>query len=83
MYTGDVHVTDKNERDLLAAAEKFEIKEIILAVQLHRNLRMDPLKARELDALKIKFDEAKYLYTRTKDRHSAKNPFSQTPSRYY
>lgn len=83
MYTGDVRVSDKNERDLLEAGERFELKDVILAVQLHRNLRMDPLKARELESLRIKFEEAKYIYTRTKDRHSAKNPFSERPNRYY
>ncbi|XP_070495549.1 protein maternal effect lethal 26-like [Chironomus tepperi] len=83
MYSGNVHVTDKNERKLLIAGEKFELKELTAAVQLYRNCRMEPMKAKELEQLKIKFDEAKYLYKMTKDRYSTRNPFSQLPGRYY
>ena len=83
MYSGKVHVTDKNERSLLAAGERFELKEVIGAVQLFRNCRMEPMKAKELEQLKIKFDEARYLYKMTKDRYSTRNPFSQMPTRFY
>lgn len=83
LYSGKVHVTDKNERNLLTAGERFELKEVIAAVQLFRNCRMEPMKAKELEQLKIKFDEAKYLYKMTKDRYSTRNPFSQMPTRFY
>lgn len=83
MYSGKVHVTDKNERNLLNAGERFVLKEVTAAVQLFRNCRMEPMKGKELEQLKIKFDEAKYLYKMTKDRYSTRNPFSQLPSRFY
>ncbi|KAL7028618.1 hypothetical protein ACKWTF_005927 [Chironomus riparius] len=83
LYSGKVHVTDKNDRTLLTAGERFELKEIVAAVQLFRNCRMEPMKAKELEQLKIKFDEAKYLYKMTRDRYSTRNPFSQLPSRFY
>lgn len=76
-------MTDNNERDLLAAAQLFGLKEIITAVQLHRNLRMEPIKKKELETLKHKMDEAKYLFNQTRDRYAMKNPFSQTPNVYY
>lgn len=83
VYTGEVNVTDNNERKLLAAGERFGLKEVIKAVQLHRNLRMEPLRAKELEILKHKHDEAKYIYQDTKDRYAIKNPFSELPSVYY
>lgn len=83
IYTGDVKVTDNNERKLLSAGERFALKEIISAVQLHRNLRMEPLRAKELEILKLKHDEAKYIYESTRHRYAVKNPFSQPPNIYY
>lgn len=83
VYTGEVNVTDKNQRDILAAAEKFGLKEIVNVVQLHRNLKMDPLRAKEIENLKHKYDEAKYLFEKTKARYAMKNPFSQPPNIYY
>lgn len=83
VYTGEVNVTDNNERKILAAGERFGLKEIISAVHLHRNLRMEPLRARELETLKHKHDEAKYIYHNTKDRYAIKNPFSEPPNVYY
>lgn len=78
-----MNVTDNNERKILAAGERFGLKEVINAVQLHRNLRMDPLKAKELENLKHKHNEAKYIYENTRDRYAIKNPFSQPPNIYY
>lgn len=83
VYTGEVNVTDNNVKKLLAAAEKFRLKEIIAAVQLHYNIRMNPLKGKELESLKLKYNEAKYVYENTRDRYSVKNPFSQPPNVYY
>lgn len=83
VYTGEVNVTDKNQRDLLAAGEKFGLKEVVTAVQLTRNLKMDPLRAKELESLKHKFDEAKLLYEKTRARYAMKNPFSTPPNIYY
>jgi hypothetical protein len=83
MYTNKVNVTDKNERKLLETAQNYELKEVINAVNLHRNLRMDPLKRKELETLEQKYNEAKYSYYKTKDRNSIRNPFSQPPNRYY
>lgn len=76
-------MTDNNDRKLLAAGERFRLKEVINAVQLHRNLRMNPLSARELETLKFKYDEAKYIYHSTRDRYAVKNPFSEPPNIYY
>lgn len=83
MYSGEVEITERTERHLLAAAERFELKEIISAIQLQRNIRMEPIKAKELEELKQKYDEAKYLYTKAKDRYSIRNPFSQVANCYY
>jgi hypothetical protein len=82
-YSGKVEVDDKNERPLLAAGEKFEIRDIVNAVQLHRNLRMDPIKKKELEKLKLQYDEINYLYTKAVERNSVRNPFSQMPNRFY
>lgn len=83
MYTGSVNVTDKNQKDLLEAGEKFGLRDVKTAVQLHRNLKMEPLRAKELETLKHKFDEAKYIYENTRMRYAIKNPFSQPPNVYY
>lgn len=83
VYTGEVNVTDKNQRDLLAAGEKFALKEVVTAVHLFRNYKMEPIKQKELENLKLKYDEAKYLYESTRSRHAMKNPFSQPPNIYY
>lgn len=83
VYTGEVSVTDKNQADLLAAGEKFGLREVNTAVQLHRNLKMEPLRKKELENLKHKFDEAKYVYENTRSRYAIKNPFSQPPNVYY
>jgi hypothetical protein len=83
IYTGEVNVTDNNERDLLAAGKLFGLKELVTAVHLHRNLRMEPLRKKELEVLKHKLDEAKYLFNQTRERYAMKNPFSQTPNIYY
>ncbi|KAG5682628.1 hypothetical protein PVAND_011970 [Polypedilum vanderplanki] len=82
-YSENIEITDKNERPLLAAAERFEIREIINAINLHRNLKIDPIKKKELEAIKLKYDEISYLYKKTVERNSVKNPFSQLPSRFY
>lgn len=83
VYTGEVSVTDKNQKELLEAGEKFGLREVMTAVQLHRNMKMEPLRAKELENLKHKFDEAKYVYENTRMRYAIKNPFSQPPNVYY
>jgi hypothetical protein len=68
---------------LLAVAKKLEIKELQQAVQLDLNLKVSPLAKNELEKLKLKYDEAKYIYDKTRERHSIRNPLSHPPSRYY
>jgi hypothetical protein len=83
VYKGEVNVTDQNQKDLLAAGERFGLRDVKTAVQLYRNLKMEPLRGKELETLKHKYDEAKYVYENTRSRYAIKNPFSQPPNVYY
>lgn len=83
IYTGQVDVADTDENELIKAATKYEIKPLVGHVQLRRNLRHSPLAVKELDNLKHKFDEASYLYEKSKERLSIRNPFNDSPNRYY
>jgi hypothetical protein len=76
-------MNENNEDELMKAAIKFDIKFLIQNIQLRRNLRNNPLAVKELDNLQVKYDEAKYLYDKSKERLSIRNPFTYPPSRYY
>lgn len=85
LYTGQIDNTDdeNNEKELMKAATKYDIKQLMGHLQLRRNLRNNPLAVKELDNLKNKYDEACYLFEKTKERLSIRNPFHDPPSRYY
>lgn len=83
IYTDVADITEQNENELLAAAKKFELKGLMQQVYMHQNLKNNPLQLKELDSLKLKFEEAKYLYDKAKERLSIKNPFNRAPCRYY
>lgn len=69
--------------ELLAVGKKFDLKGILHQVELYQNLKSDPLLKKELETLKMNFDQAKYLYDKAIDRMSIKNPFNRMPARYY
>lgn len=83
IYTGQLDIDVNNEEELMRAANKFDIKNLIRNIQLRRNLRNNPLTVKELDNLQVKYEEAKYLYEKSKERLSTRNPFTDPPSRYY
>lgn len=83
IYTDHVDINENNEHELLAAAHKFELKSLVQKVQLFRNSKSDPMVAKELEHLKLKYDEAKYLFEKAVERHSIRNPFNYVPNRYY
>ena len=83
IYNDYADVNDNNERDLLIVAKKFELKGLQQQVHLYQNIKNSPMQKKELEHLRLKFDEAKYLYDKAKERLSIKNPFNHTPNRYY
>lgn len=83
IYNDYADVNDQNEREVLAAAKKFELKGLQQQVHLYQNIKNSPMQRKELEHLRLKFDEAKYLYDKAKERLSIKNPFNHTPKRYY
>jgi hypothetical protein len=83
IYNDYAGINDQNEKEILAAARKFELKGLQQQVHLYQNIRQNPLQQKELENLRLKFDEAKYLYDKAKERLSIKNPFNHAPNRYY
>lgn len=83
IYTGQIDTDENSENELMKAATNYDIKPLIGQIQLRRNLRNNPLAVKELDVLKNKYDEAFYLFEKSKERLSIRNPFYDPPSRYY
>lgn len=83
IYNDVVDVNEQNEIGLTVAAKRFELKGLLQHVHIYQNLKNNPLQVKELEKLKLKFDEAKYLYDKAKERLSIKNPFNRAPARYY
>jgi hypothetical protein len=83
IYNDHADITDQNEKEILAAAKKFELKGLQQQVHLYQNTRLNPLQQKDLENLRLKFDEAKYLYDKATERLSIKNPFNHAPNRYY
>lgn len=83
VYTGIALITENNENELLAAAVKFDVKDLWKSINLHMNMRVNPIMAKEVETLKLDLDNAKYLYDKAIERNSIKDPACQLPSRYY
>lgn len=83
VYNGKADINEENEKELLAAALKYDIKSLVQSINLQRNMKANPLVSKELETLKLNLDKAKYLFDKAIERNSIKNPFSQLPNRYY
>lgn len=83
VYSDIVDVTETSEMELIAAGKKFELKGLTRQVHLYQNLKNNPLQVKEMEELRLKFEEAKYLHDKAKERLSIKNPFNRVPARYY
>jgi hypothetical protein len=83
VYTDHVDITDNNQHELLSVAHKFQLKELVQMIHLHQNMKNNPMASNELEQLRLKYEQAKYVYDEAKKQNSIRNQFSQAPSRYY